>query len=130
MNNDPWYASLRKAPLTPPPAVFPIVWSILYVMIAASFVVFLIKGGWKSNPWGLALFLAQLALNIAWTPVFFKQRNTKGGFAIIIVMLALIVGTIVSFWSTSKAAAALLMPYAAWVTLASYLNGYIVVKNG
>lgn len=117
-----WYAGLAKPGWTPPSWVFGPVWTMLYLMIGVS--------GWllwsnRRAPGGravLALFVIQLALNFAWTPVFFGLQAPGPAFAVIVLLLACIVTTIGFAWRMRRAAALLLMPYAAWVAFASALN--------
>lgn len=70
----------------------------------------------------LALFVIQLSLNFAWTPVFFGLQAPGAAFAVIAALLACIGFTIALTWRVHRAAAVLLCPYAAWVTFASALN--------
>ena len=125
-----WYASLAKPSWTPPPAVFPVVWTILYVLIAVS-----LWRLWERAPasrrGGVAvlLFFAQLVLNAIWTPVFFGLHATRSALAIIVVLLGLIAATIVAMRRIDRPAALLLVPYLLWVAYAATLNGGIVALN-
>jgi tryptophan-rich sensory protein len=77
----------------------------------------------------LGLFAANLALNLAWTWIFFQgQKPTAAGIEIL-VLLATILGLIRLVWPHNRAAAAMLVPYAAWVTFATALTWTIAVKN-
>jgi benzodiazapine receptor len=117
-----WYQSLAKPSWTPPPWLFGPVWTVLYIMIGIA--------GWmlwtgRAGPRGrlaLALFAVQLALNFAWTPVFFGLRAPGPAFALILTLLACIIATILTSWRHERMAALLLLPYAAWVSFASALN--------
>ena len=121
-----WYASLNRAPWSPPNIAFPIVWSLLYVMIAIS--------GWlifaSDHSHLKRLWTIQLILNAVWSYLFFGQHWPFLSL-IEIVLLALCVFTlIVASWRSGlRAASLLLIPYAVWLTLASSLNAYIVVSN-
>ena len=70
----------------------------------------------------LALFVAQLALNFAWSPVFFGGGMIDAGLLIIVAMIVLVVITIIAFWRIRPLAGALLLPYLAWLCLAAALN--------
>ena len=122
----PWYKSLNKSKLTPPDYVFPIVWTILYLMIITSFVIYL--SGNKTTL-GIILFCIQMALNLSWSPVFFKFKKPKIALVIVGLMWISILGTIISFNLTNPLASYLLIPYLVWVSLATYLNYYIVANN-
>ena len=78
--------------------------------------------GFKESRTALALFIIQLAANALWTWVFFVWHQGALAFAEIVLLWCLIAATIVSFWRFSRAAAALLIPYLAWVTFASALT--------
>jgi benzodiazapine receptor len=126
-----WYASLVKPPWTPPNWLFPIVWNILYGMIALSLWLL-----WDRTAAGvqrtrvLRLFVLQLVLNCLWTPVFFGAHYIWLAQAIILALLGTIVGVIALAWPINRWAALLLIPYALWVTYASTLNAGIGYLNG
>lgn len=121
-----WYAQLAKPSFNPPNWIFGPVWTTLYVFIAVA--------GWRTwvgNRSGLAMKLwwAQLALNWLWSPVFFSAHMIGAALAVALGMLAAIVGFIATSWKTDRLAALLFVPYAAWVSFASLLNGAILVLN-
>jgi tryptophan-rich sensory protein len=119
-----WYASLAKPDWTPPTWVFGPAWTILYAMMALA--------AWRlwrrrhtrprESRRALALFAVQLALNLAWTPVFFGMQRPDLALAVILLLWAAIAATIVAAWRACRTAAALLVPYLAWVTFATALN--------
>jgi tryptophan-rich sensory protein len=121
-----WYAGLAKPPFNPPSWLFAPVWTVLYVMIAvAGWRAFeRQRGGWPIWFWGV-----QLALNFLWTAIFFGAHQIGLAFAIILLLLATILGFIAVTWRLDRVAALLFVPYAAWVTFASILNGSILVLN-
>lgn len=119
---DLWYATLQKPSWNPPGWIFGPVWSALYTLMAISAWLVWRRGGWRAQRTPLLIFLAQLALNAAWTPLFFGlHRPDLAFFEILLVWLGIIV-TICSFWRVHRTAAALLFPYLAWVSFASCLN--------
>ncbi len=116
-----WYPTLRKPPGTPPSWVFGPVWTTLYVLMAIS--AWLV---WREYGWGaraaLLIFFAQLALNVAWSGIFFGSRLPGVAFAeIVILWLAIVFNTVLFYWLV-QSAALLLTPYILWVTYAAYLN--------
>ena len=127
MNN--WYKKLKKAPWTPPSKVFGIVWSILYTLLFISF--FLVWNDKKCFPYcnALTFFLIQLALNLSWTTVFFKFKKPRLALVSIILIILFTLLTFRLFIKVNKIAAYLLLPYIAWLLLASSLNLYIVLYN-
>ena len=118
-----WYPTLVKPPWTPPGWLFGPVWTVLYVAMGlAAARVHLRAGSWSAARGALALFLAQLALNGAWSWVFFGQRNPLAGLVNIVLLLLAIAATGFAFQRVDRGAAWLLLPYGLWVTFATALN--------
>ena len=125
-----WYASLTKPSWTPPDWVFPIVWSALYVMMGVSlWLVWDRAAGTPERQTTIRLFLLQLGLNAAWSPVFFGLHHTRAALAIILLLASAMTATILAAWRTQRLAAWLLAPYLAWVVYAATLNAGIVTLN-
>lgn len=124
-----WYDGLKRSKLNPPKLAFRIVWPILYALILASFILFAVNGGVTDNWEGTLYFFLQLALNIAWSYIFFSKHKLGLSFATIIALDVLVSLTIWKFWSTSILAASLLFPYLAWIGFATYLNWYVYANN-
>ena len=80
------------------------------------------RGGWAGQRRALTLYLVQLVLNAAWTPLFFGLKMPGPAFAEILLLLGAIIATTVAFRRVNKGAAALLVPYLAWVSFAAFLN--------
>ena len=120
---DGWYAALAKPPFNPPNWVFAPVWTLLYVMIAAAGVRTYERVG------GFFLWVAQLALNFAWTPAFFLLHRPTLALVIVAALLAVILLFIRARWTADRVSALLFVPYAAWVAFATLLNASIVVLN-
>ena len=117
-----WYAQLNKPSWNPPSWIFGPVWTLLYVMMGVAAWQVWKRGGFASQRRPLGLFLLQLALNAAWTPLFFGLRQPGIAFAEIVLLWVTLLATIISFHRVHKQAAGLLLPYLAWVTFASALN--------
>ncbi|CAG5127035.1 unnamed protein product [Candidula unifasciata] len=119
-----WYEGLKLPSWRPPNKVFPIAWTALYSSMGfASYLVWRDGegfGGDAATP--LAWYTAQLALNWAWTPLFFGLHSPKWAFVNIVFMWGAIVGTIYTFHGVNETAAYLLLPYLGWVSFASALN--------
>jgi tryptophan-rich sensory protein len=122
---DGWYAALAKPPFNPPNWVFAPVWTILYVLIAVAGARTFERGRGR----GFALWLAQLALNFTWSPVFFGLHRPLAALVIVGALLATIIAFIATQWNSDRASALLFVPYAAWVAFATVLNASIVVLN-
>ncbi|WP_300010293.1 TspO/MBR family protein [Pseudonocardia sp.] len=123
------YAALQQPTWAPPAWLFGPVWTVLYLAIAVSGWLVWRRAGWSGATVALSLFAAQLVLNALWTPLFFGAGLFGLAFAEIVVLWLAIVATIVAFARHSRPAAALLLPYLAWVTFASALNLAIWLLN-
>lgn len=125
-----WYAALAKPWWTPPPVVFPIAWTILYILMAVSL--------WRlwdravpsrARSSAIIWFLIQLGLNTAWSPVFFGWHGIRTALVIIIGLLIAIVMTMIAASRADRPAAWLLAPYVLWVAYATTLNAGVVAMN-
>lgn len=119
---DEWYAALKKPAWNPPGWVFGPVWTALYTMMAVAAWLVWRQGGFTRQHWPLGIFLAQLALNALWTPLFFGLHRPGVAFAEIMFLWLAIAWTIVAFWRENRISACMLMPYLAWVGFAAVLN--------
>lgn len=120
-----WYKKLNKPSWTPPTWVFPVVWTILYVLMgAASFLVYR-EGGFYAQAFPLGAYVIQLLFNFGWSPMFFGLKRPDIAFAWIIVLLVAVVVNIYFFSTVSRVAGYMLIPLLLWVVLASCLNWYI-----
>jgi len=121
-----WYQNLEKPPFNPPNWVFGPVWFTLYAMIAVA--------GWRiwsldKHGAAMKLWFGQMALNWAWSPIWFIGQMLWPAFAVIVALLALIIAFIVVARKTDRLASWLFVPYLAWVAFASLLNLSIAVLN-
>jgi translocator protein len=121
-----YYRGLSKPSWAPPPWLFGPVWTVLYAMIGVSAWLVSRRGTGRG---AIAAWWAQLALNAAWTPIFFGLRAPGVALAEIAAMWAAIVATVVAFGRRSPLAAALLIPYLGWVSFAAVLNLEIWRRN-
>jgi benzodiazapine receptor len=124
-----WYLALNKPSWHPPTWVFGPVWSTLYVMMAVSAWLVWQQGGFARQRRALTLFLVQLVLNAAWSPLFFGLKQPGIAFAEILLLWLAIAATLVSFHRIHRIAAWLLVPYIAWVSFAAFLNGTLWQLN-
>lgn len=124
-----WYARLKKPSFNPPDAVFPVVWTVLYSLMAVS--------GWRvwqqrdsqERTLALRLWVSQLLSNAEWTRIFFGEHLPTWSLANILGLESAVVGYILEARKVDKTAAALFVPYAAWVAFATLLNEEIVRRN-
>lgn len=117
-----WYQTLQKPSWNPPGWVFGPVWTALYAMMAVAAWLVWRKAGFAGAPAALGMFFVQLALNLAWSFLFFGQQNPLAGLVDIALLWVAILVTIILFWPVSRAAAYLMIPYLLWVTYASTIN--------
>lgn len=120
------YRALELPPFAPPSWLFGPVWTVLYVMIAVAGWLVWRESGWNRT---LTLWSVQLVLNLAWTPLFFTAGWYAAALVDILALLVLVGLTVVAAARSSRLAAALLVPYLAWVGFATALNAAIVVLN-
>jgi tryptophan-rich sensory protein len=117
-----WYRALQKPFFNPPDWIFGPVWTVLYLMIA-----FAGWRAWRSRHVAgagarMTIYGVQLALNLAWSLIFFGGRMIGLALAEIVLLLGVIVVNAVLFWRADRLAGWLLAPYAAWVAFAAALN--------
>lgn len=118
-----WYATLVKPAFNPPNWVFGPAWTTLYALMGVA--AWLVWRRGLSSPGvrtALVLFAIQLALNFAWSWLFFGIQQPGWAFAEIVALWVAIAATIAAFFGVSRAAGWLMTPYLAWVTFAAVLN--------
>lgn len=125
-----WYQTLRKPPGTPPNAVFGPVWTFLYILIGISLARLWHLPASPPRRRALVAFAAQFTLNLSWTPIFFGAHAIAPALLVILTLLVAILIQIRLAWPVDRPAALLLIPYALWVSYASYLNaGFLVLQR-
>ncbi len=124
-----WFDSLAKPDFMPPGWAFGVVWPILYAMIGVAVGLILAAPPSGRRTSALTLFFIQLALNFAWSPIFFAGHDILLALVVIFVIAAFAVAAAVQFWPISRAAALLMLPYIAWLAFAATLNATIQALN-
>ena len=114
-----WYENLRKPGWTPPNWAFPVVWSILYVMIGYAGWLVWTTVGWSSP---LAFWALQMVVNALWSYFFFGRRRMDLALIDVAVLWLAVALFILTAWPVSPLASLLFVPYLAWVTAAATLN--------
>jgi tryptophan-rich sensory protein len=123
-----WYPELIKPAFNPPSWVFGPVWVTLFLMMGiALYIVWESKA--KKKTGALTIFGIQLALNTAWSLLFFGLRSPLAAFIEIIFLWTAILATIITFYRISKTSAYLLLPYILWVSFAAVLNLSLFILN-
>ena len=124
------FGQLNKPPLSPPGYLFPIVWTILYILMGiASYLVLTSGQSSSAVKEALIVYGLQLAVNFFWSIFFFNLEWYLFAFFWLILLWILILYTIILFYPISKPAAYLMIPYLLWVTFAGYLNLAIYFLN-
>lgn len=124
-----WYTTINKPSFTPPNWVFGPVWTGLYVLMGIAAWRVWCKARPDQLRVPLALFAVQLALNLAWSVVFFGAHRIGGAVVVIVGLEAAILATMVAFRRMDGLAALLLVPYALWVAFAAVLNVAVWKSN-
>ena len=133
-NVEGWYATADKAPWSPPNWVFGPVWTLLYTAMAVAAWLVWRRRAERSRA-ALTAYGIQLALNLAWTPVFFSLYPVLGtaalwlGLVIIIALVIAVTVTVLYFGPLSRSAGLLLLPYISWLVFATSLNWWAALHN-
>lgn len=128
MNSMDAFASLAKPPLSPPGWLFPVVWTILYLMMGyASYRIFI--SGDPARRDALRLYGVQLFLNLVWPILFFSFGWYGFSFAWLMALWITVLLTLLRFRAIDPAAGYLLIPYLVWLTFAAYLNLGVFLLN-
>ncbi|MDP4118116.1 MAG: TspO/MBR family protein [Bacillota bacterium] len=127
-NNMMVYKGIDKPPLAPPSALFPIVWTILFILMGISSAMVYTKDGGEQKK-ALFIYAVQLVVNFFWSIIFFNMQAYLFAFIWLILLWLLIILMIYEFSKVSKVAAWLQVPYLLWVTFAGYLNLMIYILN-
>lgn len=122
------YPLLQKSPLTPPGAVFPVVWTVLYLLMGIGLALVVDKGG-TNVPQAVVLWALQLALNFSWSLLFFAGGYYLASLFCLAILWVAILAMIAAFAVVSRPAAWLQIPYLLWVTFAGYLNWAVWTLN-
>lgn len=120
--SDPWFMALDKPTIFPPPAVFGVVWPILYTLMGLSAAMICAAWGSRYRLPAILAFVLQLIINLSWSPVFFGAHEITFGLYVIIALDVAVMITVVLFWQVRRVAALLLLPYLAWILFATVLN--------
>lgn len=124
------FQTVNKPPLSPPGWLFPLVWTILYILMGvASYLVLTSEGTMEEKSQAISVYFYQLLVNFLWSTWFFNLQWYVFAFFWLILLWVLIFVTLVRFYRLSKSAGYLMVPYLLWVTFAGYLNLGIALLN-
>lgn len=127
VNNMDYYNELIKPKLSPPGILFPIVWTVLYILMGISY--YITTEEEPNNNVNKIIYFTQLIVNSLWTLLFFGLELRLFSFIWIILLIALVIAMIINFYKINKTAAYLQIPYLLWITFASYLNLSLYILN-
>jgi tryptophan-rich sensory protein len=127
-NSMTMYNSLNQPALSPPGWIFPVVWTILYILMGVSSYLIATSPSLKKQE-ALLLYAIQLFLNFIWSPIFFGLGNYFLAFLVLVLLWYVIVKMIRAFFRIDPTAALLQIPYLLWITFAGYLNLAIIFLN-
>ena len=122
------YKTLIKPPLAPPSILFPIVWTILYILMGISSYMIYESENYEKDD-ALKIYLLQLVINFIWPIFFFLLKLRLISLIIIILLLIAIILMITKFYKINKTSAYLQIPYLIWVLFATYLNFGFYILN-
>ncbi|MEY4953017.1 MAG: hypothetical protein RL299_1441 [Pseudomonadota bacterium] len=128
-SGNPWFMDLVKPSLYPPPATFGIVWTILYLVMGIALTLVITARGAPGRGYAISLFMFQLVLNLAWSPLFFGMHKIAAALALLVAIDLAVLATILAFRKVRPVAAWMLLPYLAWVLFATVLNWQFLVAN-
>ena len=127
-NSMDMYTNAIKPALSPPGIVFPIVWTILYILMGiSSYLIYINNSKYKDE--ALRIYIIQLIVNFIWPIVFFTFDLKFIALIIIVILVYLVYKMIKEFYKINKTAAYLQIPYILWLLFATYLNFSIYLLN-
>ncbi|WP_336986122.1 TspO/MBR family protein [Altererythrobacter aquiaggeris] len=124
-----WFDALTKPEIFPNPALFGIVWTVMFFLMGLSLALVCAAWGARVRTAAITAFAVQFMFVLAWTPVFFGAHEITGALVVIGVLVILVIGTTALFWQVRRLAALLLLPYLAWVIFAATLNWQFLELN-
>ena len=126
---NPWFDGLVKPAFMPPGWVFGVAWTALYILLGLALALILAEPPSDRRRTALVLFFAQLALNFAWSPIFFAGHDIRLASIVIFIMLAIAASAGGKFFRIRPLAGGLMTPYLAWLCFAASLNTAIYTLN-
>ena len=124
-----WYDSLTKPFLQPPSWVFTPIWIILYGTILISIIIYTVTPSKQNKMNGYIYLIVHMIFNLLWSPVFFILHEIGIALFVILIMIISLVLMIYKFFTISKLAGSILIPYLCWVSFAAYLNISLLILN-
>ena len=123
------YGMITKPALSPPAWLFPIVWSVLFILMGIGSALVYENGAGDERESALKVYFFQLAINFFWSIIFFNMRAYLFAFIWLLLLWVFIILMIIKFYRVNKAAALMQLPYLLWVTFAGYLTLSVWLLN-
>jgi tryptophan-rich sensory protein len=127
--DNPWFSGLHKPSTFPPPIAFPIVWTTLYALMGVALALVCAAWGARGRVAAIVGFIVHLAINLAWSPVFFALHEMRVALAILLALDLVVLITTALFWRVRRLAGWLMVPYIAWILFATVLNWQFLEQN-
>jgi tryptophan-rich sensory protein len=127
--NSPWFEALTKPATFPPPVTFGVVWAVLYALMGVAFALVCAAWGARFRTAAIIAFIVQLAVNLAWTPVFFGLHEMVIALAVLLALDVVVLVTAALFRRVRRLAGWLMVPYIAWILFATVLNWQFIQLN-
>ncbi|MEE4120533.1 MAG: TspO/MBR family protein [Paracoccaceae bacterium] len=121
-----WYRALDKPPWTPPDALFPVIWAVLYVLMSLAAARVAAQPG---SAFALGLWALQITISTLWSPVFFGLHRIRVGAVVIGLLWLAVLATTLAFAAHDTLAALMMIPYLAWGSFALALNLSVMIRN-
>lgn len=121
------YESLNKPALSPPASIFPIMWTILYILMGISYAI--LKNNDKVDSKVNKIYYLQLIVNALWSIIFFVLKLRLVAFLWIVLLCTLVIYMIIVFYKKEKIAGILQILYLVWILFATYLNFFVFLLN-
>lgn len=126
---DFYQTQVVKPSFSPPPIVFPIVWAVLYALMGIGMARVVLSSRSEERSDAIQVYLIQLAVNFAWSIIFFELRSYGGALIVLALLLGLVAWMLLRFWRVDKPAAKLQIPYVLWTAFATCLNASVWLLN-
>jgi tryptophan-rich sensory protein len=124
-----WFDALQKPAIMPPGWMFGVAWTLLYIFLGLAAALVLHARGARGRGLALGLFVLQLVLNYAWSPIFFAYHEVGAAFWTIVAMIIVAAIAAALFWRIRRSAALLMLPYIGWLCFAAVLTWQIGLLN-
>jgi translocator protein len=128
-STSPWFQSLVKPAIFPPPAAFGIVWPVLFALIAVALALVVTARGAPGRSAAIAAWLATFALILGWSPLFFAAHEITAAFYLLLAIDFVALVALWLIWKVRPVAGLLFLPFVLWVTFAAVLNYEFMAAN-